>query len=598
MPSVSPTQCVCPTLAPTPAPTDICHHCEQSCHAAISATIDNPDGTSSAYTFINGETTRDGTVQFGATSDSREFSSIATAIGFTYTAWGATYTGSSYKYGFSSDMTYPSDGTICYQGTGADCTGGTQVSKIMYAYWVGNYTVTVATTGSDDYTYTQPSFTMDVTYFLIRSPDGVVFRVRGGASDGQLTAGNYLTGLKVLGNVETGGDAGLCQSDTTKAGNTAAGFTNNNFDTLIEYNTTTVANTYSGVLAANGWSSNGVVIPAAVAECFDDGTPRSMSTDEVVCTNNGVQLTEARAACVGAMLGGGANEMLQSCIHDYCAFAGQGKIMESYITEMKIAAGVDANYLVSTYTAPTVIVEQYSTEVIVNLAGITSPEQIMGDTEDARDKKKTLELIWAFALEIAELVQAGEQSFYVYFDGCAVYVTVTDASRRNALKLNYVATTPTTQTVNTGGATAENLATSAAAVQATTSSGEQPGITTWPFQAAISAADVSSISTTTVDTVATGGGTVAPTSSGSDDSLGSTELIFIIVGVLLGVLILVVIVVVVVKVQLSKSGKSDIADAPGETPKSFANVGLKQIPAPPSENDNIDPGSKAPEEQL
>lgn len=594
MPSVSPTQCVCPTPAPTPAPTDICYHCEQSCHAAISATIENADGTSSAYTFINGETTRNGVVQFGAIGKSTRYSSIATATGFTYTAaWGATYTGSSYQYGFSSDMTYPSDGTTCYEGTGTDCDGGTQVSKIMYAYWVGNYTVTVATTGSDDYTYTQPSFTMDVTYFLIRSPDGVVFRVRGGASDGQLTAGNYLTGLKVLGNAT---DEGLCQSDTTNAGTTAAGFTNNNFDTSMEYDTATVANTYSGVLAANGWSSNGAVIPAAAAECFDDGTPRSVSTDEVVCTSNGVQLTEARAACVGAMLGGGANEMLQSCIHDYCAFAGQGKIIESYITEMKIAADVDANYLVSTYTVPTVTVEQYSTEVIVNLAGITSPEQIMGDTEDAKMKKETLELVWGYALQIVELIEAGEQSFYVYLDGCAVYVTVTDASRRSELKLNYVATTPTTQTVNTGGATAENLATSAAAVQATTSSGDQPGITTWPFQAAISAADVTSISATTVDTVTTGGGTTAPTSSGSDDSLGSTELILIIVGVLLGVLILVVIVVVVVKVQLSKSDKSDSADAPAETSESFASVGLKQIPPPPSDHDNMDPGSKAPEE--
>ena len=263
---------------------------------------------------------------------------------------------------------------------------------------------------------------------------------------------------------------------------------------------------------------------------------------------------------------------------------------------MKIDADVDANYLVSTYTVPTVTVEQYSTEVIVNLAGITSPEQIMGDTEDAKMKKETLELVWGYALQIVELIEAGEQSFYVYLDGCAVYVTVTDASRRSELKLNYVATTPTTQTVNTGGATAENLATSAAAVQATTSSGDQPGITTWPFQAAISAADVTSISATTVDTVTTGGGTTAPTSSGSDDSLGSTELILIIVGVLLGVLILVVIVVVVVKVQLSKSDKSDSADAPAETSESFASVGLKQIPPPPSDHDNMDPGSKAPEE--
>jgi len=531
-------------------------------------------------------------VQFGKTVKSRDFSSIATATGFTYTAWGATYTGSSYQYGFSSDMTYPSDGTTCYEGTGTDCDGGTQVSKIMYAYWVGNYTVTVATTGSDDYTYTQPSFTMDVTYFLIRSPDGVVFRVRGGASDGQLTAGNYLTGLKVLGNAT---DEGLCQSDTTNAGTTAAGFTNNNFDTSMEYDTATVANTYSGVLAANGWSSNGVVIPAAAAECFDDGTPRSVSTDEVVCTSNGVQLTEARAACVGAMLGGGANEMLQSCIHDYCAFAGQGKIIESYITEMKIAADVDANYLVSTYTVPTVEVEQYSTEVIVSLAGITSPEQIMGDTEDAKMKKETLELVWGYALQIVELIEAGEQSFYVYLDGCAVYVTVTDASRRSVLKLSYVATTPTTQTVNTAGATAENFATSAAAVQATPSVATT-GASAWPFQDAITSADVTSISATTVDTVTTGGGTTAPTSSGSDDSLGSTELILIIVGVLLGVLILVVIVVVVVKVQLSKSDKSDSADAPAETSESFASVGLKQIPPPPSDHDNMDPGSKAPEE--
>jgi len=593
MPSVSPTQCVCPTPQPTPAPTDICLNCEQSCHAAISATI----GTNT-YTFINGETTKNGELNFGATSQSVGATKTKTLESFTYTGTGSmmnsTYTGSEYIYSAHSDMTYPSTGTVCY-GTdgitldttlGVDCTGGTQVSKIMYTYWVQSYTVTVATVGSDDYTYTQPAFSTKVTYFLVRTPDGVVFRVRGAESDGQLTAGNYLTGLKILdNNATTASPEGLCQSDTGLAGDTAASFTGNNFDTT--YDTPTAANTYQGVLTANGWTSTGDVIQSAAAECFNDGTPRSMSTDEVVCGNNNVQLVEAQAACVGAMLGGGADEMLQSCIHDYCAFGGQGKIAESYIIEMKIAADVDVNYLVSTYTVPVTVVEKYTTTVVVNLANITSADEIMGDTPEAKVNKNTLELIWGFLLEIAELKTDNDgTSFYIYLDGCNVRVTVTAAERRRAMELTYEATTPTTQPVDTSKATTAGFVTAAAAVQETTNSEA--------LATAITASDVASISETTVQTVTTGGGTVAPTSAGSSDD-SQLELILIIVGVLLGVCILVVIVVVVVKVQLSKDDKSDSADAPAETSESFASVGLKQIPAP-STDATTEPVMKEPEE--
>jgi len=442
--------------------------------------------------------------------------------------------------------------------------------------------------GSDDYTYTQPAFSTDVTYFLVRTPDGVVFRVRGAASDGQLTAGNYLTGLKILdNNATTASPEGLCQSDTSLAGDTAASFTGNNFDNTWQYDTPTAANTYQGVLTANGWTSNGDAIQSAAAECFNDGTPRSTSTDVVVCENNNVHLFEAQAACVGAMLGGGADEMLQSCIHDYCAFGGQGKIVESYIIEMKIAADVDVNYLVSTYTVPVTVVEKYTTTVVVNLVNVTSAEEIMGDTPAAKNNKNTLELIWGFMLEIAELLKiAGGESFYVYLDGCNVRVTASTAARRGEVSLTYEATTPTTRVVDTSKATTAGFVAAAAAVQETTNS--------MALATPITASDVASISETTVQTVNTGGGTVAPTSAGSSDD-SQLELILIIVGVLLGVCILVVIVVVVVKVQLSKDDKSDSADAPAETSESFASVGLKQIPAP-STDATTEPVMKEPEE--
>merc|ERR1712166_1478691 len=452
-------------------------------------------------------------------------------------------------------------------------------------------TVTVATVGSNDHTYTQPAFSTEVTYFLVRTPDGDGFRVRGAASDGQLTAGNYLTGLKILDNNATATTAspeGLCQSDTGLAGDTAASFTGNNFDnTACQYNTPTAANTYQGVLTANGWTSNGDAIQSAAAECFNDGTPRNTSTHTVVCGNNNAELFDAQAACVGAMLGGGADEMLQFCIHDFCAFGGQGKIVESYIIEMKIAADVDVNYLVSTYTVPVTVVEKYTTTVVVNLANITSAEEIMGDTPEAKVNKNTLELIWGFLLEIAELKTDNDgTSFYIYLDGCNVRVTVTAAERRRAMELTYEATTPTTQPVDTSKATTAGFVTAAAAVQETTNSEA--------LATAITASDVASISETTVQTVTTGGGTVAPTSAGSSDD-SQLELILIIVGVLLGVCILVVIVVVVVKVQLSKDDKSDSADAPAETSESFASVGLKQIPAP-STDATTEPVMKEPEE--
>merc|ERR1712195_239060 len=109
-----------------------------------------------------------------------------------------------------------------------------------------------------------------------------------------------------------------------------------------------------------------------------------------------------------------------------------------------------------------------------------------------------------FLLEIAELKTDNDgTSFYIYLDGCNVRVTVTAAERRRAMELTYEATTPTTQPVDTAKATTAGFVTAAAAVQETTNSEA--------LATAITASDVASISETTVQTVTTGGGTVAPT---------------------------------------------------------------------------------------
>jgi len=558
---MSPTTCTC---APTPAPPTPCDACEQSCHAAVSAKVGNTQ-----WTFINGEVSHNGTDLLavdGAAESARPQAWVGAVDAWTYVYDGSTYAGTSYMYSLAADMSYPSSGTYCYNDedvlqSSTDCSTGTQVSKITFSVVVEAYTVSVTTSGVT-VTYPQPKIETVLTYFLVRSPDNVVFRVLGGASDGGLTSGNYLTRVKIL-TTEESSYSGLCSSSTAAAD---VSWTSNQFSS---------SNGYANVLSANGWDSvTGEVLSIgtdySAAACFGEGSTTSV-TDTQVCINNGVTIDEAKATCVGAMLGNGTffstNQMLQSCIRDWCSFGGAGKIAESYITEYRMGLDIDSLYLVTEYTVPTVtaieVVQSFTiTEVATSNGTALTPDEIMSSAyQYLRDMYEK-----GFGQSIGIVLNVA--GTMIYMNGCTVESVWNWISygRRSTTGLTseFTATAPVGTEMNTAGASAASLAAGVTQVK-------QSDATKYGAFGSLAASSIISVSATTVQTVTLTGGTQAPTTSpGNADSELDTMLI--IVGVVGLVVIVAVVVFVVVQISL-KGGKS----APAQE-ASFTQVGLKQIP--------------------
>jgi len=503
---------------------------------------------------------------------------------WTYDYDGSTYAGTSYRYSAESDMSYPSAGTYCYNSNNelvpdpATCVGGTQVSKITFSFVMEAYTVSVTPlVGGVTVTHIQPQIDTVLTYFLVRSPDGVVFRVLGGASDGGLTSANYLTRVKVLA-AEDSSYTGLCTSSPVQ---TDVSWTSNSF--------VTESTAYENVLSANGWdSSTGDVLSIgtdySAAACFGEGLDASNPPDTAtdvsdtqVCINNGVNIDEAKASCIGALLGNGTNQMLQSCIRDWCSFGGAGKITESYITEYRVGVDFDSLYLVETYVVPTVTaVEVVQTFTIISVSGNgtdLSAAEIM--SANWKNLRTLFEQGYGFAINIVIEV-AGSM---VYLNGCnveSVWIpTFGTGTRRTAefgqtLNVEYTATAPITDTnINTDGASAESLTSGVNKVKAS-----DP--VAYATCGTLSASAITSVSATTVQTVILTGGTQAPTASpGNADSELDTYLI--IVGVVGLVVIVAVVVFVVVQISLKGGKSANTGQAPAEEVQ-FAEVGLKQIP--------------------
>ena len=93
-------------------------------------------------------------------------------------------------------------------------------------------------------------------------------------------------------------------------------------------------------MAPNGWNADGTTVPGSAAACFGSngaarrlGGRRTVAEDNATCIGNGVDMEEGRAACVGAMGGGGSSGMLDACVSDWCSFGGDASIASSYTVE-------------------------------------------------------------------------------------------------------------------------------------------------------------------------------------------------------------------------------------------------------------------------
>jgi len=465
------------------------------------------------------------------------------------TPYQATYTAPAISYSFESDMTFPGIGTTCYDGgTGDDCVGGTQIAKIIFQYAVPDYVVTIAYTdpGMSGATYNQPGFTGTATYFFVKSPDGVRFRVLGGASADSLTASDYLTRFKILGDsADAAATTGLCNSESATS-TSSESWTSNTF-------TTNDATSYNGLLTANGWNGQGGANSDGAAACFSypsrrtDGGRRSTASE--VCISNGASLEDARAACVGALSGGGSEGMLESCVYDWCSFKGSGKILEQYFIEKQVSDLIDSTLLVSNYEVPVFTTALEIIQAItMSIPGFATATDFNAETVNAMATRDALEKAFGFTINIVTTVVDGVETTYVYLNGCNV-VSRAAGRRRENIEITYTATIADADVAaqaNTAGVT--STADFAANINSVASSS-----TEYSIVPTISASSITNVGTATSSTVTVAGGTAAPTSAAEAEAASGIETYIIILAVLGGALVLGVIIAIVVKVQLNKS---------------------------------------------
>ena len=518
------------------------------------------------------------------------------------TSYQATYTAPAISYSFESDMTFPGIGTTCYDGgTGDDCVGGTQIAKIIFTYAVPDYVVTIAYTdpGMSGATYNQPGFTGTSTYFFVKSPDGVRFRVLGGASADSLTASDYITRFKVLGDsADAAATTGLCDSESATSTSTES-WTSNTF-------TTNDGTSYNGLLTANGWNAQGGANSDGAAACFSYSSRRAdggrRSTASEVCTNNGAILEDARAACVGALSGGGSEGMLESCVYDWCSFKGSGKILEQYFIEKKMSDLIDSTLLVSNYDQSVVTTALEIIQVLImSIPGFETAAAFNAVTVKAIATRDALEKAFGFTISIVTTVVDGETTTYVYLNGCNV-VSRAAGERRSELEITYTATvadeTVAAQAITSGVTSTADFAANVNNVIG--SSTEYSNVPT------ISASSITNVGAATSSTVTVAGGTVAPTSAAEADTSSGIETYIIILAVLGGALVLGVVIGIVVKVQLNKSqadkSKNNfLNDSAGDEHADLshhndgADVSMEEFSDPvPKSNAGVEPNNRGP----
>merc|ERR1711865_842011 len=116
---------------------------------------------------------------------------------------------------------------------------------------------------------------------------------------------------------------------------------------------------WAATIKANGWNTDGTVKSGvSPANCFTasssrrdfgfdefgefDSPSRRTDSAETMCTQNGLDIEEARTDCVGTMQGEGQNGQMESCVSDWCALGGGTDVLQGYASEVVATQKLDA----------------------------------------------------------------------------------------------------------------------------------------------------------------------------------------------------------------------------------------------------------------
>ena len=496
---------------------------------------------------------------FYARSDSTEISTL------TSTDYNANYSFSKPAYFAEGDMTYE-------YASGGNETGttiypdGTQITKITYTMTYAGYDVNVTydnSTGTNynqDFNHVQAAFQKTVVYFLVRAND-TVFRVSGMPSSDQVTAGDYFTQFKILSSSQ--GTKGFCNDNTAA---TNLDWTSNDLTKALG------TATYNTLLSATGWNSTGGQILNGPASCYAGTstyttrrTP-SRTTSDMVCRNNNVSVEVAHAACVGALQGleqDTKNQMLASCVYDWCSFGALGDVVESYIIQATMFQKLDAGFLTKFPVAQPV---EHNKQKMIQYF-------IMAERPTWNDITQE---VWEFAygglvnvtVTVSVLGDMGVLEYHSYKTDCRVWIKYIVGDRRDSSTTITVETSIAQDVPVTGLDTATGAALMAAAVNKVKASN-----LAYAGVASMSASNFQSVGQAYTYTGTFAGGSFAPTAAPEDHDSELDEYL-IIVGVVGAVVLIAIILLIVVKM----SARPTPAKADVET----GQVGVTSVPLEPT----------------
>merc|ERR1712166_1179921 len=356
---------------------------------------------------------------------------------------------------------------------------------------------------------------------------------------------------------------------------------------------------YEALLAANGWDSEGTVIPQGPASCFDNTFKRASRRETSdVCDANGVQMDEAQDQCVAAIAWLAEAEatdarelMIAACVHDYCSFGtvvtgASDQILHHYQVESFAQRKIDPDLLNPATATAEVAVEEKVTE-IKQVASLVMDAEL-ADTILA-EVPNQFKIGWAKATGCVEngdgtetctltLTVNGIDYFIqgVTVDAVAealgfrrdrranVEISIEFTARMPVVIATAVQESGAVVTVATLGAAIGKVIESdpaafAAAYPAANQAYEEEG--SFVFQA---------ITVAATTTLTFAGGSVSPTSA-PETHESELDLYLLVVGLVGGVAIIALIVLTVVKCQLSKP----VAQRKPQNDESRVEVGLQ-----------------------
>jgi len=304
------------------------------------------------------------------------------------------------------------------------------VTELTYTFSMSAFSLSVTYANGHSWSWARPAYKYTYSYYIVESALGVIFRVASSQTD--VTALGYMLSAYVkIPDSMLSSATGLCKGfDSTTQ--TPLSFTSNLFENA----------SLQEALARNGWNADGTTVPGSAAACFGSngasrrlGGRRTVAEDNATCIGNGVDMEEGRAACVGAMGGGGSSGMLDACVSDWCSFGGDASIASSYTVEDVAVTSLDNTILTPNYVAPPPPPAiQITQSIYFIIPSMSSAAAFNADTaaQDAYGK--------GYGVTIGSVILVGTS--YVYHTGCSVTVTATDA-RRSAMNLQFVAVVPT-----------------------------------------------------------------------------------------------------------------------------------------------------------